>query len=74
MRAERYLNRSEPHLAWRSMIDEVMFEIREMTGQEYRNRYAGERAEATTEDRSTAVAAHVGDPERAAERELVGAH
>ena len=24
---ERYAGRSEPHLAWRSMIDEVMFEI-----------------------------------------------
>ena len=35
-------NRGEPHLAWRSMIDEVMFEIRELTGQEYRNHYAGE--------------------------------
>ena len=48
VRPERYRNRSEPHLAWRSMIDEVMFEIRELTGQEYRNRYAGEPAEPTT--------------------------
>ena len=27
------------------MIDEVMFEIREMTGQDYRNHYAGEKVE-----------------------------
>ena len=27
------------------MIDEVMFEIRELTGQEYRNVYAGKTAE-----------------------------
>jgi len=72
VRPERYRNRSEPHLAWRSMIDEVMFEIRELTGQDYRNRYAGEPAESTTEDRSTAVAAHVGDAEPAAQPELVG--
>ena len=74
VRPERYANRTEPHLAWRSMIDEVMFEIREMTGQEYRNRYAGEPAEAPTEDRVTAVAAHVADADQLLERELVGSH
>ncbi len=75
IRPERYADRSEPHLAWRSMIDEVMFEIREMTGQEYRNRYAGEPAEAPTEDRRTAVPAHVADdvPADAGARELVSA-
>jgi 1-acyl-sn-glycerol-3-phosphate acyltransferase len=75
IRPERYADRTEPHLAWRSMIDEVMFEIREMTGQEYRNRYAGEPAEATTEERRTAVPAHVADEARADERarELVSA-
>jgi 1-acyl-sn-glycerol-3-phosphate acyltransferase len=45
VRPDRYRNRADPHLAWRSMIDEVMFEIREMTGQEYRNTYAGKPAE-----------------------------
>jgi 1-acyl-sn-glycerol-3-phosphate acyltransferase len=60
IRPERYASR-EPHLAWRSMIDEVMFEIREMTGQEYRNRYAGQREEPSTEERSTAVPASVAD-------------
>ena len=43
---ERYMNRGAEHLAWRSMIDEVMYEIREMTGQTYTNRYHGETAEA----------------------------
>lgn len=38
---DRYRGRSAEHLAWRSMIDEVMFEIREMTGQDYRDVYAG---------------------------------
>jgi 1-acyl-sn-glycerol-3-phosphate acyltransferase len=73
VRPERYQGRSEPHQACRSMIDEVMFEIREMTGQEYHNRYAGTAAEATGESRPTAKPAHVGD-EPTAERELVGAH
>jgi hypothetical protein len=30
------------HTACRSMIDEVMFEIRDMTGQTYKNVYAGQ--------------------------------
>ena len=30
-------------IVWRSMTDEVMFEIRELTGQEYRNVYAGQQ-------------------------------
>ena len=42
---KRYRGRGSDHIAWRSMIDEVMFEIREMTGQEYVNVYAGEDAE-----------------------------
>ena len=42
IRPERYSGRGAEHLAWRSMMDEVMFEIREMTGQTYRNVYAGQ--------------------------------
>ena len=75
VRPERYSSRSEPHLAWRSMIDEVMFEIREMTGQEYRDNYAGERPD-TSEEPAVAKPAFVTDPlERLElrERELVGA-
>ncbi len=41
IRPERYADRGPEHLAWRSMIDEVMFEIREMTGQPYVNAYSG---------------------------------
>jgi 1-acyl-sn-glycerol-3-phosphate acyltransferase len=58
---ERYRNRADPHLAWRSMIDEVMFEIREMTGQEYRNTYAGKPNE-VAEAPVTARPASVLDP------------
>lgn len=70
---QRYLRRTEQHLAWRSMIDEVMFEIREMTGQEYRNQYAGESAEATAEPRRTARPAHISDDAPVPGRQLVGA-
>ena len=42
----KYRDRGEDHLALRSITDEVMFEIRELTGQEYRNVYAGTPAEA----------------------------
>jgi len=74
VRPERYAGRGEPHLAWRSMIDEVMFEIREITGQEYVNRYAGEPVEAV--EGATLVTARPGrvtdvDIERAPVRELV---
>ena len=54
---------------WRSMIDEVMFEIREMTGQVYRNSYAG----STAEDVSISQVAHVQDPTHPLPR-LVGAN
>ena len=76
VRPERYAGRGPEHLAWRSMIDEVMFEIREITGQEYRNRYAGESGDASTEERATAVAAHVADEVAVTadlQRELVSA-
>ena len=75
VRPERYRDRREPHLAWRSMIDEVMFEIREMTGQAYRNHYAGERVETARRGRrwSPPGARHRSGPARRPERELVGA-
>ena len=41
----RYRNRAEDHIALRQMIDEVMYEIRELTGQGYRNSYATKKAE-----------------------------
>ncbi|NND74437.1 MAG: 1-acyl-sn-glycerol-3-phosphate acyltransferase [Ilumatobacter sp.] len=52
---ERYAGRGPEHLQWRSMTDEVMFEIRELTGQEYVHRYHGETAET-----EPTVAARVG--------------
>jgi 1-acyl-sn-glycerol-3-phosphate acyltransferase len=75
----RYRGRGSDHLAWRSMIDEVMYEIREMTGQTYVNRYAGSTAE--TEPTIAGQVASVSDPvpevvEAVDERELalVGGH
>jgi 1-acyl-sn-glycerol-3-phosphate acyltransferase len=69
---ERYTSRGDDHLVLRSITDELMFEIRELTGQEYRNVYAGKTAE--TEPTVVAKVAHVSDePETGAERTLVGA-
>jgi 1-acyl-sn-glycerol-3-phosphate acyltransferase len=48
IRPELHGPRREPSLAWRTMIDEVMFEIREMTGQTYLDQYAGHRTEIST--------------------------
>lgn len=45
IRTDRYRDRSDQHFAFRQIIDEVMFEIRELTGQEYRNVYATKKAE-----------------------------
>lgn len=42
---QRYLERGGDHLVLREMTDELMFEIRELTGQEYRNVYATKKAE-----------------------------
>jgi 1-acyl-sn-glycerol-3-phosphate acyltransferase len=71
VRPERYAGRGGgDHLAWRSMIDEVMFEIRELTGQEYRNVYAGSTAE--TEPTVEAKVASVSpDDDSNNDRELV---
>jgi 1-acyl-sn-glycerol-3-phosphate acyltransferase len=45
VKMDRYLERPDQHLVLRQVIDEVMYEIREMTGQEYRNTYATKKAE-----------------------------
>ncbi|MEZ7962210.1 MAG: lysophospholipid acyltransferase family protein [Ilumatobacter sp.] len=44
IKPERYMNRGAEHMAWRSMIDEVMFEVRELSGQTYVNQYHGQTA------------------------------
>ena len=51
---KRYLDRGDDHLVLRQVTDELMFEIRELTGQEYRNVYAG------SADTEPAVTARVG--------------
>ncbi len=56
----RYANRGEDqHLVLRQITDELMFEIRELTGQNYRNVYAGKTAE--TEPTIAAKVATVSD-------------
>lgn len=42
---DRYEDRTDDHMVWREITDEVMFEIRDLTGQEYRNVYASKRPE-----------------------------
>jgi 1-acyl-sn-glycerol-3-phosphate acyltransferase len=43
---ERYRDRGDDHLALRQIIDEVMFEIRRLTGQDYVDTYATKKADA----------------------------
>ena len=58
----RYQGRGDDHLLLRRITDELMFEIRELTGQEYRNVYAGKTAESEPVP-APAKVAHVGDRE-----------
>ena len=46
---DRYAAMPERHRALRAMTDEVLFEIRELTGQQYVNRYAGKGDDAVAE-------------------------
>lgn len=55
---ERYRDRDDAHMMLRQITDELMFEIRELTGQEYVNHYAGKTAE--TEPTVVAKVARVG--------------
>src|SRR4029453_13203873 len=70
IRPERYSGRGPLHTACRAMIDEVMFEIRDMTGQTYKNVYAGKP---DNEEAVPAKVATVADETAAEQRELVGA-
>ena len=72
IRPERYAGRGAEHLAWRSMIDEVMFEIRELTGQTYHDVYSGEKDDGTTPETSR-VGTVADEPAPELERELVAA-
>ena len=69
IRPERYAGRGPLHVACRAMIDEVMFEIRDMTGQTYKNVYAGQP---DNEDTVPAKVATVADDAAADDRELAG--
>jgi 1-acyl-sn-glycerol-3-phosphate acyltransferase len=42
---ERYRSRADDHMVLRQITDELMYEIRDLTGQDYRNVYAGKSAE-----------------------------
>jgi 1-acyl-sn-glycerol-3-phosphate acyltransferase len=65
---QRYRSRADDHLVLRQITDELMFEIRELTGQEYRNVYAGKTADA-----EPVVAARVASVEDALDRPLATA-
>ena len=60
IKVDRYRNKVDDHIVLRQITDELMFEIRELTGQEYRNIYATKQAEGMPTD--TAVVAHVHEP------------
>jgi 1-acyl-sn-glycerol-3-phosphate acyltransferase len=45
LKMDRYRDRPDQRLALRQITDELMYEIRELTGQEYRNVYAGKTAD-----------------------------
>ena len=62
---ERYKDRAGDRLVLRQIFDEVMYEIRELTGQEYRNRYATKQADSLPAE--TAVVAHLHDSDSRAE-------
>ncbi len=64
IRPERYVNRGPEHLAWRSMIDELMYEIREITGQTYHNLYSGEKVDSEPATPSRVATVAEAEPER----------
>ncbi len=59
IRVQRYQDRPDDRLALRQITDELMFEIRELTGQEYRDVYATKKAESLPTE--VARVAHVDD-------------
>jgi 1-acyl-sn-glycerol-3-phosphate acyltransferase len=65
----RYQQRADDRMVLRQITDEVMFEIRELTGQDYRNVYAGKSAD--TEPTPAAKVSHVNDDVAETDREPV---
>jgi 1-acyl-sn-glycerol-3-phosphate acyltransferase len=47
---ERYRHRADDHMVLRQITDELMYEIRDLTGQDYRNVYAGKTADSEPTD------------------------
>jgi 1-acyl-sn-glycerol-3-phosphate acyltransferase len=62
IRPDRYVALGERQRALRAMTDEVMFEIRELTGQEYVDRYAGKDDDSGADVPPPARPAHITDP------------
>ncbi|MEP1126194.1 MAG: lysophospholipid acyltransferase family protein [Ilumatobacter sp.] len=78
IKPERYANRGAEHMAWRSMMDEVMYEIREMTGQQYVHHYHGQEPDdvvASVEPTRIATVTDIStkSPVEGLERKLVAA-
>jgi len=71
IKVERYQDRADDRMVLRQITDEVMYEIRELTGQDYRDVYATKKAEGIPTD--TARVAHVDDAATSREPELVSA-
>ena len=60
-------------MALRQVIDEVMYEIREMTGQEYVNEYATKKAEGISTDTAKIPSSPNGDGPVRSSAEVLGA-
>ena len=70
----RYLDRQDDHLLMRQLTDEVMFEIKHLSGQEYVDTYAGSKAAPASETVEQPVEARPGpqpEPEWEPQRERV---
>lgn len=61
IRPEKYADRDNDHIAYRQMIDELMYEIRELSGQEYLDEYATKKAESLPTDVATVPSLDVTD-------------
>jgi 1-acyl-sn-glycerol-3-phosphate acyltransferase len=59
---DRFAGRHNDRLVLRQIIDEVMFSIRELSGQEYVNHYATKKAEALPTEVTHVGAPHPGSP------------
>ena len=58
---ERYLDRADDRMVLRQITDEVMFEIRALSGQEYVDSYATKRSEDLPTETAVIGSRHDGD-------------